>query len=180
MPDLSVIIVSYNTRELLRACLLSLRESQGVALEIIVVDNASSDGSADMVQRDFPEVILLPQTLNTWYCGGNNIGIDRASADYAMLLNPDTEVAPDALVKLLDYLRANPEYIGVTGQLRIRTARSSAPAPKFRRTRACCWITVCSGICCPGKGGACMTNFITPSGTGGETAKSKSCLVPAP
>ena len=135
MPDLSVIIVSYNTREMLRACLLSLRESQGVALEIIVVDNASSDGSADMVERDFPEVILLPQTLNTWYCGGNNIGIDRASADYALLLNPDTEVAPDALVKLLDYLRAHPEYIGVTGQLRYpdgEIQRTGSEVPTYK------------------------------------------------
>ena len=118
MPDLSVIIVSYNTRDLLRACLSSLRASQGIALEVIVVDNASSDGSVEMTRQDFPEVILLAQTQNTWYCGGNNIGLDHATAEYALLLNPDTEVAPDALALMLDFLRRHPDYIGVTGQLR--------------------------------------------------------------
>lgn len=118
MADLSVIIVSYNTRDLLRNCLRSLRASVGPSLEIIVVDNASSDGSAPMARDEFPEVRLLAQTLNTWYCGGNNIGIRAARADYALLLNPDTEVAPDALALMLRFLRENPNYIGVTTQLR--------------------------------------------------------------
>lgn len=118
MPDLSVIIVSYNTRDLLRNCLLSLRASAGLTLEIIVVDNASSDGSADMVRVEFPEVQLLAQSLNTWYCGGNNIGIQMATADYALLLNPDTEVAPEALGLMHRFLRENPTCAGVTGQLR--------------------------------------------------------------
>ena len=117
MPDLSVVIVSYNTRDLLRNCLLALRNSDGLRLEIIVVDNASSDGSAAMVRDDFPEINLLAQTMNTWYCGGNNIGIAAASADYVLLLNPDTEVAPDALALMHHFLRANPAYIGATAQL---------------------------------------------------------------
>ncbi|MCY4020968.1 MAG: glycosyltransferase [Chloroflexi bacterium] len=118
MSDLSVVIVSYNTRELLRACLRSLRESVGLQLEVIVVDNASIDGSAEMVRQAFPEVVLLEQTSNTWYCGGNNIGIKRATADYVLLLNPDTEVAPDALALMHRFLLENPNYAGVTGQLR--------------------------------------------------------------
>ena len=118
MPDLSVVIVNYNTRDLLRNCLRSLRASQGPTLEIIVVDNASSDGSAEMVRADFAEVQLLPQSLNTWFCAGNNIGIRAAKADTILLLNPDTEVAPDALAQMLGYLRDNPDYAGVTGQLR--------------------------------------------------------------
>ena len=118
MPDLSVIIVSYNTCDLLRNCLRSLRASAGLSLEIIVVDNASSDGSAAMVRDEFPEARLLAQTLNTWYCGGNNIGIEAATADYVLLLNPDTEVAPDALALMLRFLRENPGCVGVTGQLR--------------------------------------------------------------
>jgi len=118
VPDLSVIIVNYNTRDLLRNCLRSLRESAGLALEIIVVDNASKDGSAAMVRDEFPEARLLAQSLNTWYCGGNNIGARAATADYALLLNPDTEVAPDSLVLMLRFLREHPGYVGVTGQLR--------------------------------------------------------------
>ena len=118
MPDLSVVIVNYNTRDLLRNCLLSLRASQGLGLEIIVVDNASSDGSAEMVRADFPEVRLLAQSLNSWFCAGNNIGIRAAKADALLLLNPDTNVAPDALAQMLGFLRDNPDYAGVTSQLR--------------------------------------------------------------
>ena len=117
MPDLSVVIVSYNTRALLRRCLLALRASEGLALEIIVVDNASSDGSAAMARADFPEARVLAQSLNTWYCGGNNIGIKAATADFTLLLNPDTEVAPDALALMRRFLRENPDYAGVTGQM---------------------------------------------------------------
>ncbi len=117
MPDLSVVIVSYNTRDLLRNCLLSLRESVGLDLEIIVVDNASSDGSAKMTRAEFPEVRLLAQSLNAWYCGGNNIGIDESSADIVLLLNPDTEVAPDALALMRRFLLDHPDYVGVTAQL---------------------------------------------------------------
>lgn len=134
MPDLSVIIVSYNTRDLLRNCLRSLRESAGLSLEIIVVDNASSDGSATMVRDEFPEAWLLAQTLNTWYCGGNNIGLRAATADYALLLNPDTEVTPGALAQMLRFLQKNPTYVGVTGQLRYPDGRiqpTCARIPSF-------------------------------------------------
>ena len=117
MPNLSVVIVSYNTRDLLRNCLRSLRASVGLDLEIIVVDNASSDGSAEMTRAEFPEVKLLAQSFNTWYCGGNNIGIDAASADHVLLLNPDTEVAPDALALMHRFLLRNQNYVGATAQL---------------------------------------------------------------
>lgn len=118
MPELSVVIVNYNTRELLRNCLQSLRASRGIRLDIIVVDNASGDDSAAMVRADFPEARLLAQPVNAWFCGGNNIGIAAARAEYVLLLNPDTEVAPDALALMQRFLRENPEYYGVTGQLR--------------------------------------------------------------
>ena len=135
MPDLSVVIVSYNTRELLRNCLLSLRKSFGLEFEIIVVDNASSDGSADMVNAEFPEVILLAQTLNTWFCGGNNIGIEAANADFVLLLNPDTEVAADALALMHRFLLENPDYVGATAQLTYPDGgiqRTCARIPAFR------------------------------------------------
>lgn len=115
---LSVVIVNYNTRELLRACLHAL-QAQTIAseLEIIVVDNASSDGSAAMVASDFPGVRLLAQARNTWFCGGNNLGSAAAQCDWVLLLNPDTEAAPDALEHLLRFAEAHPEYAGVTGRL---------------------------------------------------------------
>jgi len=115
---LSVVIVNYNTRDLLRACLKSLRVSEGVELEVIVVDNASSDGSAVMVAEEFPEMRLLAQATNTWFCGGNNIGSRAATGKYVLLLNPDTVVAPDALKILVDFMETHPDYQGVTAQLR--------------------------------------------------------------
>ena len=135
MPDLSVVIVSYNTRDLLRNCLLSLRASVGLDLEIIVVDNASSDGSAEMARAEFPEARTLAQSLNTWYCGGNNIGIKAARADAVLLLNPDTEVAPDALALMYRFLLDNSDYVGVTAQLIYPNGeiqRTCARIPRFR------------------------------------------------
>lgn len=114
---LSVVIVNYNARDLLRACLHSLQASEDVALEIIVVDNASQDGSAQMVRAEFPTVRLLAQTTNTWFCGGNNIGSAAATSDYVLLLNPDTVVAPDALHQMVAFLSSHNDYIGVTAQL---------------------------------------------------------------
>lgn len=135
MPDLSVIVVSYNTRDLLRDCLRALRGSIGLALEVIVVDNASSDGSAEMTRAEFPEATLLAQSMNAWFCGGNNIGIAAARADFALLLNPDTEVAPEALALMHRFLLDNPDYAGVTAQLRYPNGaiqRTCARVPAFR------------------------------------------------
>lgn len=113
---LSVVIVNYNTCALLRACLVSLQAATPLP-QIIVVDNASSDGSAAMVRAEFPAVRLLAQTENTWFCGGNNIGIQAAQGEFVLLLNPDTVVAPDALAKMTTFLAAHPDYAGVTARL---------------------------------------------------------------
>lgn len=115
-PDLAVVIVNYNTRDLLHACLIALQAST-IPLEIIVVDNHSRDGSAAMVARDFPSAKLLALDENTWFCGGNNRGIAAAKAPYVLMLNPDTEVAPGACETMLAVLKANPQLAGVTGRL---------------------------------------------------------------
>lgn len=105
--DLSVVIVNWNTRELLRACLASLRTSLAaseLSSELIVVDNASADGSAAMVAAEFPEARLFANETNLSYAGGNNQGIAAATGEFILLLNPDTEVpvgAPDSLARLL-------------------------------------------------------------------------------
>lgn len=116
-PELSVVIVNYNAREFLRACLQSLEKSEEAAIEVIVVDNASHDGSAEMIREAFPAVRLLAQAQNTWFCGGNNIGIAAAQGDFVLLLNPDTVLAPDALAQMLTFLKNHPDYAGVTAQL---------------------------------------------------------------
>jgi GT2 family glycosyltransferase len=106
--DLSIVILSWNTRELLRACLESLqRDRSRFRREIIVVDNASQDGSADMVRADFPEVVLIANSANLLYAEGNNEGARRASGRYLCLLNSDTEVRPESLDRLLEFLQAH-------------------------------------------------------------------------
>ncbi|MCL4248521.1 MAG: glycosyltransferase family 2 protein [Anaerolineae bacterium] len=117
MNNLSVVVVNYNTREDLRACLHALRGSS-LQPEIIVVDNASSDDSAAMVRSEFGEVKLIAPGRNTWYCGGNNLGVAAAEKDYVLLLNPDTVVQPDALAVMLTFLEMHSDYAGVTMQLR--------------------------------------------------------------
>jgi GT2 family glycosyltransferase len=115
--SLSIVIVNYNTREDVRLCLNALRGSAYPA-EVIVVDNASSDGSAAMIRAEFPEVKLLTPNHNLWYCGGNNLGIRASSGEYVLLLNPDTIPQPDALAIMMDFLTTHPDYAGVTIQLR--------------------------------------------------------------
>lgn len=114
---LSVVIVNYNTREDLRACLTALHDCRPMP-EVIVVDNASKDSSAAMVREYFPRVVLLTPGRNTWFCGGNNLGLAAAHGKYALLLNPDTVPPPGALGRMVQFMEANPAYAGVTVQLR--------------------------------------------------------------
>ncbi len=106
-PDLSVVIVSWNTRELLRACLRSLEAcGEGLELEVWVVDNASDDGSADMVEGEFPGVRLVRNEKNRGFAAANNQALRRARGRHALLLNPDTEVTPGALRRAVDEAEA--------------------------------------------------------------------------
>ena len=117
--DLSIVVVNYNTRDYLRACLHSvLDHSDGLRIEVIVVDNASTDGSTEMVRGEFPGVKLLAMEKNTWFCGGNNLGIGQAQGRYVLLLNPDTVVGKNALIHMVEFMDRHGDYRGVTGQLR--------------------------------------------------------------
>jgi GT2 family glycosyltransferase len=113
-PDLSIIIVSWNVRELLANCLRSVLRQTGLTLQIIVVDSASSDGSAVMVAEEFPEVELVACEENVGFPRGNNLGLARANGRFLLLLNPDTIVHDDALAKMVAYLEENPQ-VGVVG-----------------------------------------------------------------
>ncbi len=121
MVDLSVVILSWNVRDLLRECLASATGARAdapgrapLSTEIIVVDNASSDGSADMVRAEFPGVRLVVNATNRGYPGGNNDGIAAACGRYILILNPDTRVLGDALATLVDYADAHPD-VGALG-----------------------------------------------------------------
>ena len=113
MIDVSVIIVSYNTRELLRRCLESLRRCSGAAVETVVVDNFSTDRSAQMTAVDFPEVKLIPNRENAGFARANNQGIRATGGRYVFCLNPDTEVAPDAIAALVGCLDERGEEVAV-------------------------------------------------------------------
>ena len=103
---LSIIIVNWNTRDLLRACLRSLGETCADAPhEVIVVDNASSDGSAAMVAEEFPQARLVANAENVGYAEGNNQGIELAEGEFLWLLNPDTEILPNAAERLLRFMQ---------------------------------------------------------------------------
>ncbi|MBX3118818.1 MAG: glycosyltransferase [Fimbriimonadaceae bacterium] len=101
----SVVIVSYNTRDKLRQCLYHLQEDQqstGVGYEIIVVDNNSNDGSAGVVSEDFPEVRLIRNATNVGFGTANNIGIRAATRDLVLLLNSDAYVDSGAIQRLVE------------------------------------------------------------------------------
>jgi len=112
---LSILIVNWNTRDFLDACLHSLmRDIVGKKAEIIVVDNASTDGSADMVRDKYPSVKLIQNETNVGYARGNNQAMKLASHEYYLLLNPDTEVTEFALERLLDFMISYPG-VGAAG-----------------------------------------------------------------
>lgn len=104
--DVSIIIVNYNTGEFLRECLSSVYNfvSKKVAYEVIVVDNASTDNSVEIVKKDFPQVLLLTSTLNIGFSRGNNVGIKRAKGKYILFLNPDTVMQKDTLEKMIAFM----------------------------------------------------------------------------
>lgn len=115
--DLSIVIVSWNVRDLLERCLETVQASldyRGLTGEIIVVDNGSTDGSPEMVRDRFPSVSLVEPGVNLGYSGGNNVGLRRAQGRYVLILNPDTELMPETLGRLVDALDRNPS-IGLVG-----------------------------------------------------------------
>jgi GT2 family glycosyltransferase len=147
MLDLGIVIVNYNVRDLLRDCLASVFDSRGdFRFEVCVVDNASSDGSAEMVAAEFPQVRLV-RTENRGYAAGNNLGLrefgfgdgsagDETKPAYVLLLNPDTLLPPSALADMLAFLHDRPQA-GIAGPRLVRedgsldrACRRSFPTPE--------------------------------------------------
>jgi GT2 family glycosyltransferase len=133
LPKLSILILNYNTREQLRACLASLGHPEQT--EVLVVDNASSDGSADMVAAEFGWVSLIRAPRNGGYAYGNNLALRGCQGEMVMLLNPDTVLPPGAIQGLVDRLAAHPEA-GIVGPKLLRpdgsmhlACRRSFPTP---------------------------------------------------
>ncbi|MEP7284547.1 MAG: glycosyltransferase family 2 protein [Chloroflexota bacterium] len=151
MQDIGIVIVNWNTRDLLRDCLKSLEMGDpSVSRRVIVVDNASTDGSVAMVCAEFPAVEVIENPVNGGFSQANNLGLralgfgestqtDSVGANapgYALLLNPDTVVPPDGLRRMLDRLDADsqigvagPRLIMLNGKLDL-ACRRSFPTPE--------------------------------------------------
>lgn len=115
MKDLSIVILSYNTRDLLKKCLHSIYQgSTNLNCEIIVVDNASSDDSVNMVKTMFPKVKLVMNKINLGYSSGNNLGVSQAAGDLIFILNSDTEIIGECLKIMIEFARRN-QQIGIIG-----------------------------------------------------------------
>lgn len=122
--ELSIIVVSYNTRALLARCLTSLAAAaHETGQEIIVVDNASGDGSAEMVRRDFPGVRCIANAANVGFARAVNQGIRVSRGEWLVLVNSDAEVFPGSLDALVAFLRAQPTVGAVGPQIRFPDGR---------------------------------------------------------
>jgi GT2 family glycosyltransferase len=116
-PLVSAIVVSYNVRDLLRDCLQAFYACSDVPAEAVVVDNASVDGSAEMVAREFPEARLIRMPTNVGFGRANNAGLQQASGRFILLLNADVTVMPGCVGRLADFLLVRPDVGGVGPRL---------------------------------------------------------------
>lgn len=123
--DLSIIILNYNVKDLLINCLDSVFKSKGKddKWQIIVVDNASSDGSSDAVKKHFPQVEVIENQSNLGFAAGNNIGVKKAKAPVILFLNPDTLIVDDAISKSLKYLLSNSDIGALTCRVELSNGK---------------------------------------------------------
>ncbi len=109
--DLSICIVNWNTKELLRQCLKSIyKKTVGIDFDIIVVDNASQDGSVEMLREEFPQCTAIGSNDNLGFSKANNLAIKKTKGKYILFLNPDTELKTNALAGMVMFLEKNSEY----------------------------------------------------------------------
>lgn len=114
-PDVSVLIVNYNVKDYLQQCLRSIQGAQGeISIQIVVVDNASTDNTMADLPPLFPDVLWVPSTENLGYGRGNNLGLSHCTGRYVLFLNPDTIIQPDTLATMVAYLDRHPE-VGLAG-----------------------------------------------------------------
>ncbi|MBT8317434.1 MAG: glycosyltransferase family 2 protein [Lutibacter sp.] len=113
--DISVIIVNYNVQYFLEQCILSVNAaSRNLSVEIIVVDNSSTDASCSLLQRKYPEVVLIKNTKNVGFSKANNQGVAKASGEYILILNPDTVIPEDTFTQILKFSKSK-QNMGALG-----------------------------------------------------------------
>jgi len=126
--DLSIIIVSWNVKNLLRKCLESIyRETKNLKFEVFVVDNYSQDKTVEMIKTDFPRVNLIANQENAGFAQANNQAIHQAKGDFILLLNPDTEILENALEKMVDFMKSHSDA-GVAGCQFLNSDKSLQPS----------------------------------------------------
>jgi len=130
-PVLSVVIPSWNTREYLAACLRTLAAAEKPATEVIVVENASSDGSLEYLREHHPDLQLIVNAKNEGFARGSNQGMRVARGEYVLLLNTDTEVAPDAIALLLRFLVEHPDSAAAAPRLVHRDGSTQRTVQEF-------------------------------------------------
>ncbi len=126
--DVAVIIVSYNSAEFIGTCLRSvIAQRRSVSQQIIVVDNKPGDGTAELIQRDFPEVTLVSPNANLGFAKGVNLGVRNSDAEFVLLLNPDTEILDHAVDEIVEFARKNPGH-GLYGGRTLKPDGSLEPS----------------------------------------------------
>lgn len=141
-PRVSAVVVSYNTRDDLLRCLEALRAHTGVSLETIVVDNASTDGTAEAVGARFPDVHLIANAANLGFSRANNLGLRAARGEFVLVLNSDCEVRPGAVAALAAILDGRPDVaivgprtVGTGGAPQVSFGPSLTPLAEWRQGR---------------------------------------------
>lgn len=128
-PDVAILVVNWNTCGFLAECLQSIQDSNGLSIQTVIVDNASTDGSAEMVRERFPQVTLLALSENLGFVGGNNRAYELADpqARYVLLLNPDAVLRPGALQTLVDWMDDH-SNVGACGPLLLESDGTLQPS----------------------------------------------------
>ena len=124
--DLAIVIVNWNTRDLLRDCLASLGGEQRLSYHVVVVDNGSTDESVQMVREQFPQTLLITNAENTGFTRANNQGLAARQGRYALLLNSDTRVPPGALADLAQFMDEHSD-VGAVGARQLRADGAVLP-----------------------------------------------------
>lgn len=143
-PELSIIVVNWNTRDLTLACLRSLYDqTRETAFEVLLVDNGSHDGSAAAMAAAFPQVRLFAETRNHGFAAANNLAADHAKGRYILLLNSDTEVLDGAVDRLMAFARAAPQARIWGGRTVFADGRLN---PQSAWGRVTLWSTLCFAL----------------------------------
>lgn len=138
MPELSIVILNFNTKDVLANCLESLKKIEKEAdFEVLVVDNASTDGSVDMVQKRFPKYELITNQENLGFARGNNAAKERAKGKYVLFLNSDTIVERNAISHTLQFLKDDPKIGAITCKV---VLPSGMLDPDTRRSFPTPWV----------------------------------------